>query len=62
MIGILTSISTVLSRNNISVFVVSTFDTDYILVMEPDLKKAVEELIKAGNKVSGNTDFETTNF
>jgi hypothetical protein len=52
LIGILTRISTVLSRNNISIFVVSTFDTDYILVMEPDAEKAVKELIKDGYKVS----------
>ena len=52
MIGILTRISTVLSRNNISIFVVSTFDTDYIMVMEYDLAKAVQVLIEDGYNVS----------
>ena len=38
--------------DNISIFVVSTFDTDYILVMESDAEKAKKELIKDGYNVS----------
>ena len=34
MIGILSEISTILANNKIGIFVVSTFNTDYILVKE----------------------------
>lgn len=41
LIGIISSISTSLSKNGISVFVISTFNTDYILVKEENLKSAL---------------------
>ena len=42
--GIVSSISAVLADNKISIFVVSTFDTDYILVQEKNLAKTKEVL------------------
>lgn len=44
LIGILSSISTILSQKGISVFAVSTFETDYVLVKERDLANAIRAL------------------
>lgn len=46
LIGILASISTILAQKGISIFAVSTYDTDYILVKNKDIDNAVEALIK----------------
>lgn len=42
--GILSSISTVLAQRGISIFAISTYDTDYILVKGKDLDNAVDAL------------------
>ena len=42
--GILSNISTVLANEKISIFAISTFDTDYILVKENTVEKAVDAL------------------
>lgn len=42
--GILSNISTVLANEKISIFAISTFDTDYILVKEQTVKQAVAAL------------------
>jgi hypothetical protein len=49
LIGILASISLLLSQNKISIFAISTYDTDYILVK--DIDNAVKSLVKGGYKV-----------
>lgn len=46
LIGILASISTILAQKGISIFAISTYDTDYILVKNKDIDKAVESLIQ----------------
>jgi len=46
--GILSGLSRVLAECRISIFVVSTYDTDYILVREKDLGSAVKALFDAG--------------
>jgi len=46
--GVLASISTCLAQAGISIFAISTFDTDYILVKSHALKRAVKELIDTG--------------
>tara|TARA_R110001592_G_scaffold78119_1_gene234576 strand:+ start:2411 stop:2797 length:387 start_codon:yes stop_codon:yes gene_type:complete len=46
--GILSSISTVLANENISIFAISTFDTDYVLVKKDTLSAAITAL-KANN-------------
>jgi len=46
--GILAGLANPLADNGISIFAVSTFDTDYILVRATDLKKAVTTLKAAG--------------
>jgi len=44
MVGVLASLATPLARAEIPIFVISTFDTDYILVRESNLDRAVEVL------------------
>ncbi|NVK24465.1 MAG: ACT domain-containing protein [Gammaproteobacteria bacterium] len=49
--GIMSQISGVLADAGISIFAISTFDTDYILVKEEVVTKAVEALRKNDYKV-----------
>jgi len=42
--GILSSISTVLANKKISIFAISTFDTDYVLVKKDTLSAAIAAL------------------
>ncbi len=44
MTGILSNISTVLANEKISIFAISTFDTDYILVKQECIQLAIEAL------------------
>jgi hypothetical protein len=48
MVGVLAGISGALANARISLFAISTFDTDYILVKETDLPGAVSALRSAG--------------
>ena len=48
LVGILAEISGVLAKAKVSIFVLSTFDTDFILVKSDLLKTAVNALKKAG--------------
>lgn len=41
LIGILSTISKILAMANIGIFVISTYNTDYILVKEEKLEKAI---------------------
>ena len=51
MIGILSEISKILAENKIGIFVVSTYNTDYILVKKENLQKAQQALKAAGYDV-----------
>lgn len=51
--GVLASIAAPLAAAQVSIFAVSTYDTDYILVPEPRLPEAVASLRAAGHEVSG---------
>ena len=51
MVGLLASIAGPLSEVGVSVFVVSTFDTDYVLVRAESLEAAVTALRAAGHEV-----------
>ena len=51
--GILADISGVLAREEISIFALSTFDTDYILVTSDKLEAAKKALQKAGYIIQG---------
>lgn len=48
LIGILSKISAVLAENNIGIFAVSTYNTDYILVKSENFDKAVSVLKSNG--------------
>ena len=48
MIGILSKLSSILSDNEIGIFAVSTFNTDYILVKEENFDQALNVLASAG--------------
>jgi hypothetical protein len=53
MVGILASLTTPLAEAGIGLFAISTFDTDYLLVKEEDLVRAVEALRSYGHGVHG---------
>lgn len=52
MIGVLSGISGILAENGIAVFVISTFNTDYVLTKKADYSKALEALDNAGYKIT----------
>ena len=49
--GVIASLATTLAHASISLFGVSTYDTDYLMVREKDLKRAVLVLSQAGHEV-----------
>ena len=48
MVGILSKLSGILAENEIGLFAVSTYNTDYILVKEENFAKALEVLAAEG--------------
>ena len=52
LVGVIAKITTVLADADISVFTISTFDTDYFLVREIDLDRALKAWNEAGMKTS----------
>jgi hypothetical protein len=46
LIGIVSRISTILANENISLFVLSTYNTDYIMVKAKKIKQAMDVLIE----------------
>jgi hypothetical protein len=53
LVGIIARISTLLAEANISIFVLSTYDTDYILVQTSQASVATEALRSAGYVMHG---------
>lgn len=53
MTGVLASIAGPLADAGISIFAISTHDTDYVLVREDALTDAVEALAAAGHRFAG---------
>jgi hypothetical protein len=51
VVGILATLTTQLADAGISLFAISTFDTDYLLVKEEDLAKAETVLRRVGHTV-----------
>jgi hypothetical protein len=51
-VGVLAGIAGVLAGGNISIFAISTYDTDYILVRSHDLDAAEAALTAAGHHVT----------
>ena len=50
-VGVLASLTAPLADASVSVFVVSTFDTDYMLVTEEQLTAAIAALDRAGHTI-----------
>ena len=53
LIGILAKIATLLAKEKIGIFVVSTYNTDYVLVKKENEMKAMSCLIREGYQVEG---------
>jgi uncharacterized protein len=51
LVGILAALAAALAAAGIPIFALSTFDTDYLLVKEQDLFRAVEVLTASGYEV-----------
>jgi len=51
MIGVVASLSTPLAEAGVGIFVISTFDTDYLLVKEGDFQNALIALRTAGHAI-----------
>ena len=51
VVGVLSALTGTLTRAGVSLFAVSTFDTDYLLVRETDLRRVVEALEAGGYSV-----------
>jgi hypothetical protein len=52
LVGIMAQIGSVLATAKVSIFVLSTFETDYFLVKQVDLTKATAALIHDGYRVN----------
>lgn len=52
LVGVLAALSGTLAEAGVSLFAVSTYDTDYLLVKNGELEKAVSTLSEAGHTVS----------
>lgn len=49
--GVLASLAAPLAESGVSIFAVSTFDTDYVLVRESALETALVALTRAGHRI-----------
>ena len=56
--GVLAGLATPLAAAGISIFAVSTYDTDYVLVRETDLERALTLLDGGRQRVSSGSPFE----
>jgi hypothetical protein len=55
MTGILASLAGPLASSGVSIFVVSTYETDYLLLQERDLDRGADALTRAGHTVTGHS-------
>jgi hypothetical protein len=51
MVGVLVSVAAPLAEAGIGIFAVSTFDTDYVLVKNAQLDRAITALRERGHEV-----------
>lgn len=51
LVGILARISGILAENNIAIFAVSTFNTDYVLIKKQNYRRALNVLRDAGYRI-----------
>lgn len=57
LIGILAPIAQLLANHKIGIFVVSTFNTDYILVKKTHLEETISVLKDAGYEIEGEVSY-----
>jgi len=50
LVGVLASLTEALAQEEISILAISTFDTDYLLVKEAQVDRAVQKLTQAGHR------------
>ena len=55
MTGVLAGLATPLAAAGVSIFAVSTYDTDYVLVRKDDLDRAIRALREAGHEIEPDT-------
>jgi hypothetical protein len=51
--GVVAALVTPLAEAEVPIFVISTFETDYLFVRERDLERSVDALTEAGHSVDG---------
>jgi len=51
LIGVLAKITTLLAENEIGIFAISTYNTDYVLTKADNFQKAIDVLHNAGYKI-----------
>ena len=51
LIGILSKIAEILAKNSISIFAISTYNTDYVLIKKENYQKALDILEYSGYEV-----------
>ena len=51
LIGILSKIAEILAKNSISIFVISTYNTDYVLIKKENYQKALDILEHSGYEI-----------
>jgi hypothetical protein len=56
--GVLASLTAPLAREGISVFAISTYDTDYLLVKEAQLEGAIQRLREEGYEIEKSSESE----
>ncbi|KAK9693538.1 hypothetical protein K7432_013879 [Basidiobolus ranarum] len=52
LIGILANLSSTLADAEVSIFAISTYDTDYLLVKQDSVDRAQEVLVKVGHTIN----------
>ena len=52
LIGILSGIAELLAKNSISIFAISTYNTDYVLIKKENYQKALDILEHAGYEIT----------
>ena len=52
LIGILSKIASILADNNISIFAVSTYNTDYVLIKEENYQRGLDALRALGYEIT----------
>jgi uncharacterized protein len=53
LIGVLASLALPLAQAGVSIFALSTYDTDYVLLKQAELGRAEQALLQAGHRLVG---------